>query len=74
VIEACAAGRFAIYPVAHLDEGILLLTGICAGVRDPNGDYPLHSVNRRVEDRLRAFASILRNFTGQSPRADTPGN
>ncbi|MGZ9067484.1 MAG: Lon protease family protein, partial [Burkholderiales bacterium] len=34
VTEACAAGRFAVYPVAHLDEGILLLTGISAGVRD----------------------------------------
>jgi len=29
--------------------------GISAGVRDSDGTYPLHSVNRRVEDRLRAF-------------------
>ena len=27
VIEACAAGRFAIYPIATVDEGIALLTG-----------------------------------------------
>jgi lon-related putative ATP-dependent protease len=74
VTEACAAGRFAVYPIATLDEGIALLTGLSAGVRDAGGTYPVHSINRRVEDRLRAFASIRRNFTGQSMGGGAPAN
>ncbi|MGB8402078.1 Lon protease family protein, partial [Bradyrhizobium sp.] len=66
VREACAVGCFAVYPIATLDEGIALLTGLSAGVRDADGTFPIHSVNRRVEDRLRAFASIRKNFTSQS--------
>jgi hypothetical protein len=72
--EACAAGRFAVYPIPTLNEGIALLTGLSAGVRQEDGTYPLHSVNRRVEDRLRAFASIRRNFTSQSSGSGVPGN
>jgi len=66
VVDACAAGRFAIYPAATINEGIALLTGIAAGERGVDGNYPLGSVNRRVEDRLRAFASIRRNFASQN--------
>jgi lon-related putative ATP-dependent protease len=74
VTEACAAGRFAVYPIAVLDEGIALLTGRSAGVRGSDGAYPPDSVNRRVEDRLRAFASIRRNFTGQISGSGAPAN
>ncbi len=56
VVEACAAGRFAVYPVAHIDEGIALLTGTPAGERDSQGGFPPGTVNARVEERLRAFA------------------
>lgn len=66
VTEACAARRFAVYPIATIDEGIALLTGLVAGGRDIDGTYSTGSVNRLVEDRLRAFASIRRNFSSQS--------
>ncbi len=56
VVDAVEAGQFAIHPVAHIDEGIELLTGIPAGVADENGIYPEGTVNRRVQDRLRDFA------------------
>jgi lon-related putative ATP-dependent protease len=62
VIDACAAGRFAVYPVRTINEGIALLTGLAAGERGADGAYPADSVNRRVEDRLRAFASIRKSF------------
>lgn len=74
VRDACAAGRFAVYPIATLDDGIALLTGLSAGIRDVDGVFPLHSVNRRVEDRLRAFASIRKNFTSQSNGGGTTAN
>jgi lon-related putative ATP-dependent protease len=62
VVSACRDGRFSIYPIASIDEGIALLTGCPAGARDVGKVYPAGSVYRRVEDRLRAFAEIRRNF------------
>jgi predicted ATP-dependent protease len=56
VVDAVAAGKFHIYPVAHVDEGIELLTGLPAGERDRRGRYPQGSFNRRVEDHLLAIA------------------
>jgi len=61
VVEACAAGRFAVYAIAHIDEGIVLLTGIPAGERDAQAAFPAGSVNARVEERLRAFAHVRRS-------------
>jgi predicted ATP-dependent protease len=58
VVAACAAGRFAIWPIETIDQGIALLTGQPAGERGADGLYPENSVNRRVEDRLAAFAAI----------------
>ena len=65
VIDACAAGQFAVYPIVTINEGIALLSGLAAGERDASGLYLPDSVNRRVEDRLRAFASIRRSFASQ---------
>jgi lon-related putative ATP-dependent protease len=52
VVEAVEAGRFHIHAVRTIDEGIELLTGIEAGERDADGQFPPESVNGRVEQRL----------------------
>ncbi|HML13526.1 MAG TPA: ATP-binding protein [Xanthobacteraceae bacterium] len=62
VIDACREGRFAVHAVETIDQGIELLTGRQAGTRDADGVYPPDSINRLVEDRLRAFAGIWRSF------------
>ena len=62
VVKACADRRFAVYPIACIEEGVALLTGLEAGERQPDGTFPPGSVNRRVEDRLRSFADIRKNF------------
>jgi predicted ATP-dependent protease len=56
VVDAVAAGKFHVYPVEHVDEGIELLTGLPAGERDKRGHYPHGTFNRHVEDRLLAMA------------------
>ena len=66
VIDACKAGRFAIYPIATIDDGIALLTGLEPGRRGRDGTYPPGSINRRVEDRLHGFARIRKAFGSQS--------
>jgi lon-related putative ATP-dependent protease len=72
VIEACKTGRFAVYPVTTIDEGIALLTGRAAGVRGADGNYPPDSINRRIEERLRAFANIRRSFGYQGAGGTPP--
>ena len=70
VIKACAAGRFAIYPVETIDQGIALLTGRPAGERGSDGVYPIGSVNRAVEDRLKHFAKVRKEAGGERSEAD----
>ena len=62
VVEACAAGRFGVYAVGSIDQGIEILTGRAAGRRDAAGNFPPDSVNGLVEARLRDFAETRRGF------------
>jgi predicted ATP-dependent protease len=70
VIAACAAGRFAVYPVRTVDEAIELLTGIPAGTADALGALPPESVNARVARRLQDFAERRR---GEAVARGGPG-
>jgi hypothetical protein len=55
VVEAARQGQFHVHPVATIDQGIELLTGLPAGELQADGTYPEGSVNRRVHDALRAM-------------------
>jgi lon-related putative ATP-dependent protease len=72
VVDACKAGRFAVYPIRTIDEGIQLLTGHAAGERGKDGKYPEDSVNRLVEERLATFAKA-RQALGRDSPAEGPG-
>ena len=69
VVQAVADGKFHIYPVSTIDEGMELLTGIPAGERDENGLFPDGSINQRVEVRLLVLAEQARAF-GVLPEAE----
>jgi ATP-dependent Lon protease len=56
VIDAVAAGQFHLYAVAHINDGLPILTGVPAGQRHPEHGYPPDSVNGRVDAQLRHFA------------------
>ena len=62
VVEAAAAGKFPVYPVETVDQGIALLTGRPADERDVAGAFPAGSVNGLVEARLKGFAAARRAF------------
>ncbi len=63
VVEAIRAGRFHIYAVKSIDEGIEILTGVPAGERQPhNGPYPQGTVNHLVDCRLQGLAHSLQGF------------
>lgn len=69
VIEACRAGRFAVYPVATIDQGMALLTGMPAGTAEADGTYPIGTVNRAVATRLAAFTVKARALVAEARRA-----
>lgn len=55
IVEACKSGMFHIYPVSAIDEGIEILTGLPAGERDADGNYPENSINGKVQKQLNQF-------------------
>jgi predicted ATP-dependent protease len=55
VIDAVAAGRFHVYAVATIAEGIEILTGLPAGTPDPQGRFPDGTLFHKVQQRLAAF-------------------
>jgi lon-related putative ATP-dependent protease len=62
VIEAVQEGSFHIYPVETVDQGIELITGMKAGARDEEGEYPEDSFNYAVEKRLEELAEKRSEF------------
>ncbi len=62
VVEAAKAGKFRIYPVRTIDEGIEVLTGVPAGTRREDGTYEEGTVNHLVDRRLREMAETMRGF------------
>jgi lon-related putative ATP-dependent protease len=67
IIEAAESGKFRIYPVKTIDEGIEVLTGMRAGERGPDGSFEEGSVNYRVDNRLREMAERFREYREGSP-------
>ncbi|MGL5207380.1 MAG: S16 family serine protease, partial [Acidaminococcaceae bacterium] len=55
IVEAVRDGKFHIYQVSNIDEGIELLTGIQAGVLDKNASYPAKSVHGLVMAKLKEY-------------------
>ncbi len=62
VVVAVEEGRFHIYGVSTIDEGIEVLTGIPAGERKEDGAYPDGTVHHLVELRLTEMARAAREF------------
>jgi len=67
---AASKGKFHIYPIETIAEGIELLTGVSAGVRDEDGHFPKDSINGRVEARLTEFAKTRKNFGKDKDKED----
>jgi lon-related putative ATP-dependent protease len=74
VVAAVAAGRFHVWAMRTVDEGLELLTGLPAGERGADGRFPEDSVNGRVAARLASFAEKARSFArGPSTPSQEPG-
>ena len=62
VVEAVRQERFAVYPVEHVNQALELFTGLKAGERDADGQFPEGTISRRVSDRLLQFADWRKSF------------
>ena len=62
VIDAVKQGKFHIYSVSSVDEGIEILTGVEAGAKREDGAYPEGSINYRVDNKLKEMAAKLKQF------------
>lgn len=74
VVAAVREGRFAVYAIKTVDEGISLLTGLDAGERSSEGGFGADTVNGRVAARLKAFADRARTFSAASAPSNAAGS
>ena len=64
VVEAVKQGLFHIYTISTIEQGIEILTGVPAGRKDKNSEFPAGSINNLAYSRLRKYAkaSSKENF------------
>lgn len=62
--EAVAAGRFHIWAVSSIDEGLEVLAEMEAGRPNDRGEFPPDSFNGRVRRELQRMAKTVKNYTG----------
>ena len=65
VIKAVRDGKFHIYGIAHVDEGLEILSGLNAGSLDENGKYPENSINGLVDKKLTEYFNRSQEIAGQ---------
>ncbi|MHC1729788.1 MAG: Lon protease family protein [Syntrophobacteraceae bacterium] len=59
VIDAIREGRFHVWPVTTIEEGIEILTGQNAGIAGDDGLYPEGTLFRKVDNRLQQILEIV---------------
>ncbi len=67
VVKAVKEGKFSVYPVKSIDQGIEILTAVKAGRRKKDGAYEKDTVNGLVDKKLGEFVDKWRCFkTGET--------
>jgi len=64
VVAAVKEGKFRIYSVQTIDQGIGILTGMEAGERQDDGRFQEGTVNALVDKKLRELVTKIREFEG----------
>jgi predicted ATP-dependent protease len=62
ILEAVAAGKFHIWPVAKVEQGIEVLTGSEAGQKNGDGKFEPGTVFALMDERMRQMAKTLKEF------------
>ena len=59
VVEAVKEGKFFIYPIQRVDEGLEIITGMQVGELRDDGTYPEGTINYLVVKRLTEISEAL---------------
>jgi lon-related putative ATP-dependent protease len=62
VVDAVRAQQFHVWAVRTIDEGMEILMGMPAGVRDADCHFAAGTLNARIDQRLREFVECLKAF------------
>lgn len=73
VVQAVRTGKFHLWAVRTIDEGIEILTGASAGEQQADGRYPKGTVHQLVDAKLREYAQRLKEFGAPGERREAPG-
>jgi lon-related putative ATP-dependent protease len=68
VITAVEKGKFHIYAIENMDEGIEILTGVKAGMRNKKGNYPKNTLNYLVMERLKMMSESIKESEQKKKR------
>ncbi|MEK6582447.1 MAG: ATP-binding protein, partial [Nitrospirota bacterium] len=60
VVDAVKEGKFSIYPINRVEEGIEILTGMPAGELKEDGTYPEGTINYLIVKRLTEISDALK--------------
>lgn len=71
VVEAVESGRFHVWAVRRVEEGLELLTGMAAGEPDDSGNYPEGTLFRLVTDALDRMKEAA-PAAGEAPARPAP--
>jgi len=64
VVDAVIKGKFNIFAIDDVEDGIKVLTGMAPGKLQRNGSYPKGTFNNLVDQKLRELASVLKGEKG----------
>jgi lon-related putative ATP-dependent protease len=71
VVDAVRKGRFHIHPVATIDQGIEILTGVKAGNNLPDGGFEEGTVHHLVDQELQRLARTLKESAPPASAKET---
>ena len=70
VAQAARDGKFTIYAVNSVEEGVQILTGVPSGEPDAKGEYPEGTVNYQIVQKLEYLASKAKESAARSEDKD----
>jgi predicted ATP-dependent protease len=73
VVEAVKEGKFHIWSVSTIEQGIEILTGIPAGEPGEDGSYPEGTINYLVDKRLHEFGESMKKFAAPHEKEEKKG-
>jgi ATP-dependent Lon protease len=62
VVAAVKEGKFCVYSVRTVDQGVEILTGKPAGEKQPDNTYPEGTINFLVNEKLKDLAEGIKKF------------